>query len=260
MTTSTTPVVSSAATDRRMPRSAMVTTGTSGSGMLPTAALELARRGPRRRHHVAPGCDRATCCISARRYPIGAEWTPCRPPRERQRESFGSVQRRLVRRPRRRGSTTASWSADGSTPAPASAAATDDRVVVEQLGQVREYGLERRPASVRATPRFRRRAAPPTGAHGRGGTRPPWSPWRPPRGRSRPRNRRPPHTARPGTPRTRAAGPSRTRSRRAPARRGGRCATAARRGASRSRPPTGRCRRARRCGHRGPGPVRAGRG
>ena len=38
MTTSTTPVASSAVTERRMPRSAMVTTGTSGSGMLPTAA------------------------------------------------------------------------------------------------------------------------------------------------------------------------------------------------------------------------------
>ena len=78
--------------------------------------------------------------------------------------------------------------------------------------QVREYGLERRLASVRATPRCRRRAAPATGAHGRGGTRPPWSPWRPPRGRSRPTNRRPPHRARSGTRRTRAAGPSRTRS------------------------------------------------
>ena len=225
---------SSTSTSRRMPRSSMVTTGTSGSGMLRTAASAHSRsrhdvaRSPRRPRvrardvlHLGQQVPhrRASGCPAGRRASASAG-----------RSGGSSVasfddRGRHGSRPRRGGD-------DGSTPTPASAASRGRRVVVEQLGHIRRSTA----SQGRLHPAVRLLGAVaepqhPLRARGRGGRRPPWAPWRPP-----PASDVVAGTAQrgiqlaPGRRRTTAAAPSRTRSRRAPARRGARCGTAARRG------------------------------
>jgi hypothetical protein len=65
-----------------------------GSGWRRWQLAALVQRPLRCRHHVAPGCERAMCCISASRCPWGGSGCPSAA-RERQVESAGKGQRGL---------------------------------------------------------------------------------------------------------------------------------------------------------------------
>ncbi len=163
-------------TSRSTPRSAIVSTGTSGRRRRDDLAGALQRRG----HHVAPGCRRASTCISARSGRTRGWCRPRRPPADdagyrRDRHVFLGEHGR----PRRRHG--AGWRGARRCPRACRAG-----LVAEQFVEVRPGVVEGRRGSGERDSSVPRRDG--ASLHGvdRGGSPPPSRPWRrPPRARDR---------------------------------------------------------------------------